>query len=337
MKRYELREAKGIASLKIADAEAPTPRAGEALVRVRAVSLNFRDLLVVSGMYPGGVPVPLVPISDGAGEVTAVGAGVTRVKVGDRVAGTFFEGWPSGRLTEADLATARGGSVQGMLAEYVASSESALVKIPDHLSYEEAATLPCAAVTAWHALFEIDPLRPGETVLVQGTGGASIFGLQLAVMAGARVIVTSSSDEKLERARDLGASATINYRKTPNWETAAREATAGAGVDRVIEVGGPGTFPKSLASLRLGGRLSVVGVLTGFSGGVEIIPVLLGSLHVDGIYVGSRDMFDSMNRAIDRTRLKPVVDRVFPFDEAPAAYEYLKSAAHFGKIVIRVG
>ena len=337
MKRYEVRETKGIENLKIAEAPTPSAGPGEVVVRVRAVSLNYRDLLVVSGMYPGGTPRPLVPTSDGAGEITAVGEGVRGFKVGDRVAGTFFESWSAGRLTDADLATARGGSVQGMLAEYVVSRQGGVVRIPDHLSFEEAATLPCAAVTVWHALYEIEPLRPGETVLVQGTGGVSIFALQFAVMTGARAIVTSSSDEKLEHARALGASATINYRKTPDWETAVREATGGVGVDRVIEVGGPGTFQKSLASTRMGGRISVVGVLTGFTGGVEVIPILVASLHVDGIYVGSREMFESMNRAIERAELKPVIDRVFPFDEAPAAYERLRSGTHFGKIVIQVG
>ncbi len=336
MKRYELRTTKGVESLKAADAPMPSPGPGQALVRVHAISLNYRDLLVLSGMYPGSLPLPLVPTSDGAGQVTAVGPGVDRVKVGDRVAGTFFEGWASGRLTERDMATARGGATQGMLAEYVLSSADALVRIPDHLSFDEAATLPCAAVTAWHALFEVDPLRPGETVLVLGTGGVSIFALQFAVMAGAQVIVTSSSDQKLEQARGLGAATTINYKKAPNWEIPVREATGGIGVDRVIEVGGPGTFQKSLASLRMGGRLSVIGILTGFSGGVEIVPILVGSLHVDGIYVGSREMFESMNRAIARTKMSPVIDRVFSFAEAPAAYEHLRSARHFGKVVIRI-
>jgi NADPH:quinone reductase-like Zn-dependent oxidoreductase len=336
MKRYELREANGIESLKAAEAPTPKPGPGQALVRVRAVSLNYRDLLVVSGMYPGALPLPLVPTSDGAGEIVEVGPGVQRWKVGDRVAGTFFEAWGSGRLTEREMATARGGSTQGMLAEYVSSSADGLVRIPDHLSFEDAATLPCAALTAWHALFEVDPLRPGETVLVLGTGGVSIFALQLAVMAGANVIVTSSSDEKLERARALGATTTVNYKKVPDWEAPVREATGGMGVDRVMEVGGPGTFQKSLAALRMGGRLSVIGILTGFTGGVEVVPILVGSLHVDGIYVGSREMFESMNRAIARTKLSPVIDRVFAFAEAPAAYRYLSSATHFGKVVIRV-
>jgi NADPH:quinone reductase-like Zn-dependent oxidoreductase len=336
MKRYELRTTNGVESLKVADAPTPSPGPGQALVRVRAVSLNYRDLLVVSGMYPGGLPLPLVPTSDGAGEVAAVGPGVDRVKVGDRVAGTFFEGWGAGRLTEREMATARGGAAQGMLAEYVSSNAEGLVRIPEHLSFDDAATLPCAALTAWHALFEVDPLRPGETVLVLGTGGVSIFALQLAVMAGAQVIVTSSSDEKLERARRLGAATTINYKRTPDWEVPVRAATGGVGVDRVIEVGGPGTFQKSLASLRLGGRLSLIGILSGFSGGVEVLPILVGSLHVDGIYVGSREMFESMNRAIARTKLSPVIDRAFSFADAPAAYEHLRSGRHFGKVVIRI-
>jgi NADPH:quinone reductase-like Zn-dependent oxidoreductase len=336
MKRYEIRGSEGIDGLKRAEAPTPATGPGEVLVRVRAVSLNYRDLLVVSGMYPGKLPQPLVPTSDGAGEIAGVGSGVKRWKVGDRVAGTFFEGWQSGRMTPADLETARGGATQGMLSEYVVSRPDALVAIPEPLSYEEAATLPCAAVTSWNALFEVDPLRPGETVLVQGTGGVSIFALQFAVASGARVIVTSSSDEKLERARALGAAVTINYAKQPDWENPVRAATGGVGVDRVIEVGGPGTFQKSLATLRLGGRLSVIGVLTGFTGGVEIVPILVGSLHVDGIYVGSRDMFDSMNRAIAEWKLRPVIDRVFEFDDAPAAYHHLRSAKHFGKIVIRV-
>ena len=336
MKRWELRETNGVESLRAADAPPPKVGPGQVLVRVRAVSLNYRDLLVVSGMYPGPLPLPLVPTSDGAGEVVEVGPGVDRWKAGDRVVATFFEGWGAGRLTEREMATARGGSTQGMLAEYVSSSADGLVRIPDALSFEDAATLPCAALTAWHALFEVDPLRPGETVLVLGTGGVSIFALQLAVMAGARVIVTSSSDEKLERARALGAAATINYKSAPDWEIPVREATGGAGVDRVMEVGGPGTFQKSLASLRMGGRLSVIGILTGFTGGVEIVPILVGSLHVDGIYVGSREMFESMNRAVARTKLAPVIDRVFPFAEAPAAYRHLRSGMHFGKVVIRV-
>ena len=337
MKRYELHDTNGIESLKVVEAAAPKPGPGQVLVRVRAVSLNYRDLLVVSGMYArGAMPLPMVPTSDGAGEVAEVGSGVDGLRVGDRVAGTFFAGWVSGQLTEREMATARGGATQGMMSEYVLSGPEALVRIPGHLSFEDAATLPCAALTAWHALFEVDPVRPGETVLVLGTGGVSVFALQLAVMAGAQVIVTSSSDEKLERARALGATTTINYKTTPNWEAPVREATSGRGVDRVMEVGGPGTFQKSLASLRMGGRLSLIGVLTGFAGGVEMVPILVGSLHVDGIYVGSREMFESMNRAITRAKLTPVIDRVFSFADAPAAYQHLRSGAHFGKVVIRI-
>lgn len=337
MKRYELCDMNGIDSLKCVDAATPKPGAGQVLVRIRAVSLNYRDLLVVSGRYARGAPpLPLVPTSDAAGEVVEVGAGVEGLRAGHRVAGTFFADWVSGRLTEREMATARGGATQGMLSEYVLSGPEGLVPIPDHLSFEEAATLPCAALTAWHALFEVDPLRPGETVLVLGTGGVSIFALQLAALAGARVIVTSSSDEKLERARALGAAATVNYKTQPSWEVPVREATDGRGVDRVIEVGGPGTFQKSLAALRMGGRLSLIGILTGFSGGVEVVPILSSNLHVDGIYVGSRAMFASMNEAIAKAKLAPVLDRVFAFADAPAAYRHLESGAHFGKVVIRI-
>lgn len=337
MKRYELHDTKGIESLRPAEVTTPKPGPGQVLVRVRAVSLNYRDLLVVSGLYArGSVPVPMVPTSDGAGEVAEVGPGVEGLEPGDRVAGTFFADWVSGRLTEREMATARGGATLGMLSEYVVSAPEGLVRVPDHLSFEDAATLPCAALTAWHALFEVDPLRPGETVLVLGTGGVSIFALQLATMAGARVIVTSSSDEKLERARKLGAAATINYKARPDWEIPVREATGGRGVDRVMEVGGPGTFQKSLAALRMGGRLSLIGVLSGFTGGVEVVPILVGSLHVDGIYVGSRQMFESMNAAIAAAKLVPVIDRVFPFADAAAAYQHLRSGAHFGKVVIRI-
>ncbi len=337
MRRYEIPNPTGIESLRIVEQPTPKPGLGEVLVRMRAASLNYRDLMVVSGKSARGtMPLPLVPLSDGAGEIVEVGSGVHGLAVGDRVAGAFFQSWVAGQMTERAMATARGGSAPGVLTEYLVSTVDGLVRIPDHLSYEDAATLPCAALTAWNALYEVDPLRPGETVLVLGTGGVSIFALQFAVMTGAQAIVTSSSDEKLARARSLGAFATINYAKTPNWEVAVREANGGRGVDRVMEVGGPGTFQKSLASLRMGGRLSLIGVLTGFTGGVEVVPILVGGLHVDGIYVGSKEMFESMNRAIGRAKLAPVIDRVFGFDEAPAAYRHLQSGAHFGKVVIRI-
>ena len=338
MKRYELEKVTGIDDVKLVERETPKPGAGQVLVRMRAASLNYRDLLMVSGAYArGGLPLPLVPLSDGAGEIVEVGTGVSRVRAGDRVVLTFFEDWRGGALTEREMGTARGGARPGVLSELLVSPEDALLPIPAHLSLEEAATLPCAALTAWQVLAELQPVVPGETVLALGTGGVSIFALQLAKLFGARVILTSSSDDKLARARALGADETINYKSTPDWEKAVRELTGGRGVDRVIEVGGPGTFQKSIASLRMGGRLSLVGVLGGLTGGVEVLPILLGCLHVDGVYVGSRDMFERMNRAISHAHLRPVIDRTFPFDEAPAAYRYLKSGAHFGKVVIRIG
>jgi NADPH:quinone reductase-like Zn-dependent oxidoreductase len=337
MKRWELERLTSVDDLQLVEREVPKPGAGEVLVRMRAASLNYRDTLVVGGMYArGGTPLPLVPCSDGAGEVVEVGTGVTRFRPGDRVAVAFFTDWVSGRVTEREMGTARGGAAQGVLSEFLISTEAGLVAMPAGLGFEEAATLPCAALTAWHALFEIEPLIGGETVLVLGTGGVSIFALQLSKLAGARVILTSSSDEKLARARALGADETVNYKTQPDWEAAVRAATGGRGVDRVVEVGGPGTFPKSLASLRLGGRLSLIGVLTGVAGGVEVLPILLGSLHVDGIYVGSKEMFERMNRAIEAGKLRPVIDRVFPFEDAKAAYRHLQSGQHFGKVVIRI-
>jgi NADPH:quinone reductase-like Zn-dependent oxidoreductase len=275
-------------------------------------------------------------MSDGAGEVVAVGEGVTRVKVGDRVAGIFFQDWIAGALTKEKMNSALGGAINGLLTEYAVLSQDGLVLLPDHLSYEEGATLPCAAVTAWHALVTKGSVTAGETVLVLGTGGVSIFALQFAKLHGARVIVTSSSDAKLERAKELGASEVINYKSTPNWEERVYELTARNGVDHVVEVGGAGTLEKSIRAVRVGGRISLIGVLTGGAGEVNPMPVLMKSLTVQGIYVGSREMFEAMNQAIALHQLKPVIDRIFPLTEAQEAYRYMKSAAHFGKIVIQV-
>jgi NADPH:quinone reductase-like Zn-dependent oxidoreductase len=323
----------GIEGLKQVEHPSPRPGYGQALVRVRAASLNHRDLYVVANPV-APARAPLVPLSDGAGEVVAVGEGVTRVKPGDRVAGIFFQDWIAGKIRREVHARALGGSIDGMLSEEVALSADGLVKVPEHLSFEEASTLPCAGVTAWHALNGHEPLLPGQTVLALGTGGVSIFALQFAKAQGARVIVTSSSDEKLARARELGADDTINYVTTPEWDRAALELTGGLGVDRVIEVGGAGTLPRSLRSARDGGRVSVIGGLAG-RGGTEISPVdiFARSLAVQGIYVGSREHFETMNRAIEQVRLRPVIDRVFPFDEAQEAYRYLESGP-FGKVVI---
>jgi NADPH:quinone reductase-like Zn-dependent oxidoreductase len=335
MNLYEIRETNGIDSLIRIERDVPKPAAGEVLVRIHAVSLNYRDLLIAQGRYARGLKLPLVPFSNGAGEVIAVGAGVTRVQPGDRVAGIFMQNWLSGEVSPYVARSALGGSVDGVLAEYIVFHEDGVVHIPPHLSYEEAATLPCAAVTAWNAL-TTSVLKPGITVLVQGTGGVSMFALQFARLAGARVIATSRSDEKLKKAAELGASDGVNYRSLPDWDKAVIERTNGIGVDHIVEVGGPGTLARSLNAVRVGGRISVIGLLTGPETAVNPMPILGKQIQVHGIFVGSREMFEAMNRAISLHQLRPVVDRVFPFEEARDALRYLESGKHFGKVVIRV-
>jgi NADPH:quinone reductase-like Zn-dependent oxidoreductase len=307
-------------------------------VRIRATSLNYRDLLVASGTYARGGPPrrPLVPLSDGAGEVVEVGPGVTRLRPGDRVAGAFFQRWVDGPFDAEKGASALGGAVDGVLAEEVVLEADGAVKFPEHLTFEEAATLPCAGVTAWVGLFVLGRLKAGETVLAMGTGGVSVFALQLAKAAGARVILTSSHDEKLARGRALGADATVNYRTTPEWDAAARALTGGRGVDHVLEVGGATTLPVSLRAVREGGHVTLVGLLGGQRGDPDAAARNDRGVRVDSVFVGSVRHFEAMNDAIARARLRPVVDRVFPFERAREAYEHLRSGAHFGKIVVRV-
>jgi NADPH:quinone reductase-like Zn-dependent oxidoreductase len=299
------------------------------------VSLNYRDLMVVKGQYNPKMPLPRIPVSDAAGEVAAVGPSVTRIKVGQRVAGIFMQKWLSGELDEGKARSALGGAIDGLLAESAVLHEAGLVPVPEHLSFEEAATLPCAALTAWHGLVTEPSVKPGDSVLCQGTGGVSLFALQFARLAGARVLITSSRDDKLQRARDLGASDGINYKTTPEWGEKVRELTGGRGVDRVIEVGGAGTLGQSLRAVRMGGLISLIGVLAG-AGQVNPTPMLMKHIRVQGIFVGSREMFEAMNRAITVHRLHPVVDRVFSFAEAVEAFRYMESGAHFGKICIRM-
>ncbi len=335
MKAFEIQNKFGLDSLTLTERPDPKPSYGQVLIKLRSLSLNYRDLMVVKGLYNPKLPLPLIPFSDGVGEVVAVGEGVTRVNIGDRVAGIFFQKWLAGELTAEKAESALGGAIAGMLAEYVVLHEDGVVRVPEHLTDEEAASLPCAAVTAWNALFTSGGLKAGDTVLIQGTGGVSIFALQFALLAGARVIATSSSDEKLERVLQLGASDGINYKQTPDWGKKVRELTAGDGVDYVVEVGGAGTLTESLRAVRYGGQISLIGVLTGGSAEINTASILMKNVKVQGIYVGSREMFEAMNCAIALQKLHPVCDRVFPFHEAPEALKYMETGSHFGKICIR--
>jgi NADPH:quinone reductase-like Zn-dependent oxidoreductase len=324
--------------------ELPMPQAGPGtvLIKVHAVSLNYRDLMVAKGAYNPKMALPRFPCSDGAGEVVAIGQGVTRVAVGDRVCGIFMQRWLDGGPSADKSKAALGGDVDGMLAEYVVLHEDGVVRFPAHLTYEEAATLPCAGVTAWNALQHGgDPARPvavGETVLIQGTGGVSIFALQFATLLGARVIGTSSSEEKLARASSMGLAAGCNYRDRPEWSKWVGEVTHGVGADRIIEVGGAGTLGQSLRAARVGGMIAQIGVLSGgaVTDALALTPILHKQLRIQGIYVGSRAMFEQMNEAIAKATLRPVVDRVFALGEAREAFQHMESGSHFGKIVIRV-
>jgi len=332
----------GIDHLRPIDLPTPQTAPGTVLIKVHAVSLNYRDLMVVKGLYNPKMTLPRIPCSDGAGEVVTIGEGVTRVKVGDRVCGIFMQRWLDGPLTAEKSKEALGGDVDGMLAEYVLLHERGVVRFPDHLSYEEASTLPCAGVTAWNALHHagdpINPTGPGETVVIQGTGGVSIFALQFGKLLGARVLGTSSNDEKLSRARSLGLDEGCNYKERPDWSKWVSETTANKGADRIIEVGGAGTFGQSLRAARVGGTIAQIGILSGASTADPIVltPILHKQLRVQGIYVGSQVMFEHMNAAIAKARLHPVVDKVFDFDQAVDAFAHMESASHFGKIVIRV-
>ncbi len=336
MRSYEISEF-GIDNLEIAERDIPAPAAGEVLVKFHAASLNYRDVMVVSGAYNPRMKLPAVPFSDGAGEVAAVGGGVSKWKVGDRVSPIVIQDWLDGEPTAEKSKTAIGaGPREGVLCEYGVFGEESIVKIPGHLSYQEAASLPCAAVTAWNALVVSGRIRAGETVLTLGTGGVSIFALQIAKHFGARVISTSSSDEKLERARELGADETINYRTREDWDNAVLEMTDGRGVDHVVEVGGTSTLTKSVKSVRVGGHIALIGALD-MAGEFNPIPVFMKGIRVQGIFIGSRAMFEDMNAAISETKMRPVIDREFRFEEAAEALHYMESGSHFGKIVIKIG
>jgi NADPH:quinone reductase-like Zn-dependent oxidoreductase len=336
MRVFEIRDAFGLDRLVAAERPTPEPGPGQVLLEMKAASLNYRDVLTVAGKYNPRQPLPLIPCSDGVGVVAAVGDGVSRVRAGDRVATLFSQKWWGGRPEYDKIRSTLGGPLDGTLAEYMALDEHGVVKVPEHLSNVEAATLPCAAVTAWSALATQGDVGPGDTVLVQGTGGVSLFALQLARILGARVIATSSSDEKLERVRELGAWAVVNYVDEPEWGKKARELTGGVGVDHVVEVGGGGTIAQSLKAIRIGGQISVIGNLAGGSTELSLIPILMQNVRLQGIIVGSREGFEAMNRAIAQHELRPVVDRVFPFAETPEAFRYVAAGKHFGKVCIEI-
>jgi NADPH:quinone reductase-like Zn-dependent oxidoreductase len=326
----------GVEKLEFTERPTPEPGPGQVLVRIHAISLNYRDLMMVKGLYNPKLKLPRVPCSDGAGEVTAVGAGVTQWAPGDRVAGAFMQNWIDGPATPEKIKGALGGDIDGVLAEYVALNAQGLVEIPEHLSYQEAATLPCAAVTAWNALAVAD-VKPGATVLIQGTGGVSLFALQFARLKGARVLGISGSDEKLERVKELGLDAGLNYNTTPEWDRWALEET-GDGVDLVVEVGGAGTLPRSLRALKMGGTIAQVGVLTGPapSETLQIPAILHKQARIRGIYVGSRQDFVDMNKAIALANLRPVGED-FPWTHAREVLARMENGGHFGKLVMTVG
>jgi NADPH:quinone reductase-like Zn-dependent oxidoreductase len=326
----------GLANLALVERPDPQPGPGQVVVRMRAMSLNYRDLMTVEGTYNPRQKLPLIPGSDGAGEIVAVGPGVRRVRVGDRVCSVLAQHWVAGEPTRERVRSSLGGPFDGVLAELALLSEDGVVPAPGHLSDEEAATLPCAALTAWNALVTEGRVTAGDTVLVQGTGGVALFALQIARLIGARVIVTSSSDDKLARALALGAAEGINYRTVADWGARAKELTGGRGVDHVVEVGGAGTLQQSLRALRFGGRISLIGVLAGGTAEIPLALIFMQKASVQGIIVGDRDSFEAMNRAFELHQLHPVIDSTFPFEQVPAALEHMAAGRHFGKICIRV-
>lgn len=339
MRAWQFKHGNKIDGLELIRRPSRDPGPGEVRVAVRAVSLNYRDLMAVNGLYPVAVAHPVIAASDSAGDVMAVGAGVTAFRPGDRVANTFFHDFVDGPQTISKSRDSFGGGIDGVLAEELVLPERCFAKLHDGMDFVEGSTLTCAGVTAWNAMFAIANLKPGARVLLLGTGGVSIWGLQIAKAAGIEAIITSSSDEKLARTRALGATHTINYRSTPDWQDEVMRVTGGAGVDLVLEVGGEGTLSRSVASARFGGVVALIGGVSGFGTdpGFSPMSLIIGAKRMEGVYVGSHQMLVDLARFVGLTGIRPVVDKVFSFDEAPGAYRYLASGRHFGKVAIRVG
>jgi NADPH:quinone reductase-like Zn-dependent oxidoreductase len=332
MKKYQIVSDEGIDELHFTEGDMPSIGEMDVLVRMKASSINYRDLATIENPMARKINFPLVPNSDGVGEVVEMGKKVTRVSIGDRVCGIFFQTWIDGEITSNDMANALGGTIDGVLCEYRTFHEDGLVKIPSHLTDAEASTLPCAGVTAWNSLVDKGCVKPGSTVLLLGTGGVSIMALQFCQMLGVKAILTSSSDEKLEKAQALGAWQVINYKKEPDWDLLVLDITNGLGVDHVVEVGGAGTLSKSINSVCISGSIGLIGILTG--GQIDPTPMLRKSLHVHGIYVGHRRMFEDMNRAISAHEMRPVIEHTYPIDSARDAYHAMRAANHFGKLTI---
>ena len=336
MKAITLEGSFGLENLRLSERPQPEPQPGKVVLRMRAASLNYRDLRMVQGSYNARQPLPLVPGSDGVGEVVAIGPEVTRVKVGERVCPIYAQAWIAGEPTPERLRSTLGGPRDGTLSEYMLLDAEAVVSVPPELSDLEAACLPCAGVTAWNALVTLGQLKPGATVLTQGTGGVSIFALQFAQKLGARVIATSSSDEKLERLRALGASDVLNYKTDLDWGKSARALSGGRGVDHVVDVGGGTTLAQSVRAVRHGGRISIIGILAGTATDLNLLPILMQGIRLQGVIVGHRESFEAMNRALALGGSRPVVDRVFPLADTRAALEYLASGRHFGKVCVQI-
>jgi len=335
MRVIELQQNFGLEALALAQRPDPLPGPGQVLLKMRAWSLNYRDLLVVKGQYNPKLRLPFIPLSDGVGEILTLGPGVTGLRPGDRVAGLFMPLWTSGPLTDAKAKSALGGGTEGLLSEYAVLPADGVIPVPQYLTDVEAACLPCAAVTAWNAVVTQGNVQAGQTVLIQGSGGVSLFALQFAKLHGARVIATSSSPEKMERLKRLGADETISYRAVPEWGELARGLTGGSGVDLVVEVGGAGTITQSLKAVRPGGTIAMIGVLGG-AAQIPSLPLLMKNIRVQGVFVGSKDVFAALNQALNFHCLRPQVDRIFPMIELAAALKYLESGHHFGKVCLQL-